>query len=570
MSKIECSVDINQIRKNISEIVDQQELFHLEEKKIRGVNFKTFTNGPKNIRDLVNLCLSHGDLDFLVYEGERYTFKEFHECTLRLATALIDVFDVKRGDRIGLLMRNVPEYPMLFLALASVGAIPVFLNSWWTSKELEYGFTDSGAKMAFVDQPRSDNMASFADELGIRRVVVRTESMKKEKDFWTQIEARPEKPLDISVDPDDDFAIMYTSGSSGHPKGVVMTHRSAVSAIQTWFFSYQLSDRLGLLPDPTVDRAGNPYQPATMVTTPLFHISATHAGVMLAIWFGLKVVLIHKWDPRKAVELIEREKVSRFACVPTMSAELIRAAQEMNCKLESLRTIDSGGAKRPASQVAEITENVPHAMPGTGFGMTESGGIGIGMRGDLYLKNPHAAGRLQPPLLEMRIVDEEDEEVPVGQVGELVIKSVCNMRCYLNKPEETAHALRDGWLYTGDLAKIDEDEVVTIVDRKKDMIIRGGENISASEINNALVSHPDILEAAAFAVPDDRLGEEVACCVFLKKGAELSDGQIRTFLASSLSKFKIPKTIWFRDAPLPRGATEKIDRLAIRAEYVNQ
>ncbi len=563
-------MNIELIHKTISEIVDQQELFHLEEKTIRGVRFKTFANGPKNIRDLVDLCLSHGDLDFLVYENERYSFEQFHKYTQRLATVLVRNFNVKKGDRIGLLMRNVPEYPMLFLALGSVGAIPVFLNSWWTAKELEYGFMDSGAKIAFVDQARSYNMAPFADKLGIRRVVVRTESMEKNKEFWGQIESKAGAPLDIPIDPEDDFAIMYTSGSSGHPKGVVMTHRSAVSAIQTWFFSYYLSDRLGLLPDPTIDQEGNPYQPATMVTTPLFHISATHAGVMLAIWFGLKVVLIHKWDPKKAVELIETEKVSRFACVPTMSAELIRAANEMNCKMESLRTIDSGGAKRPASQVADIARNVPHAMPGTGFGMTESGGIGIGMRGALYVEHPHSAGRLQPPLLEMRIVDEEDKEVPVGEVGELVMKSVCNMRCYLNKPEETAKALQNGWLYTGDLAKIDHNEIITIVDRKKDMIIRGGENISASEIQAALLAHNDILEAAAFAVPDERLGEDVACCVLLQEGAELSELQIREFLRKSLATFKIPKNIWFRDLPLPRGATEKIDRLAIRAEYVNQ
>lgn len=559
------------LQEAIDHISSTHELFALTEREIRGVTYKTFRNGPQHVRDLLDWSLQHGDADFLVYENERYTFAQVHRNTLRLASALVTEYGVKPGDRVALLMRNCPEYPMLFTAIACAGAVPVFLNSWWTSQELEYGFTDSEAKLAFADEPRAANMEPFAERMGIRRVTVRTSDMEKVREFWDLVDEDPKvAPPDVHIDPDSDFAVLYTSGTSGYPKGVVLTHRGAAATVHQWVFSMHVSDLLGYSPAPTIDANGKPYQPCTMVTTPFFHISATHAGFLLSLWLGLKLVMLHKWDPRRAVEIIDREKVSRFACVPTMSAELLEAAKEMGSSLASLRTIDSGGAKRPAAQVDDITRQVPHAMPGNGWGMTETGGPGIGMRGPLYLENPDATGRLQPPLLEMRIVDENDNEVATGEVGELLIKGVSNMRCYLNKPEETAKALRDGWLYTGDLAKVDAEGMVTIVDRKKDMIIRGGENISCAEVSAVLQLHPAVVEAVVFPVPDKRLGEDVGACVYMKPGSEVGKDELRGFLEAHLAPYKIPQRIWFQDTPLPRGATEKIDRLAIRAKYVEQ
>ncbi|MGI9238226.1 MAG: class I adenylate-forming enzyme family protein [Woeseiaceae bacterium] len=568
-------MQLDSLKETIEQIATTEEIFALEMRDIRGVSYKTFKNGPKNLSDLLEYCLHHGDADFLVYEDERYSFTDVYRNTRVLAKALVDDYGVKPGDRVALLMRNAPEYPIIFMALATVGAVPVLVNSFWTPEELEYGFEDCDAKLAFVDQPRADKMEVFADRLGINRVVVRTAAMEKVGNFWDLIDqSLVDQDWDanlptIDIDPDDDCAVMYTSGSSGHPKGVVLTHRSAVSAIQSWLFGVRVAELLGYAPSPTIDADGNPFQPCTMMTTPFFHISATHAGFLLSLWIGMKMVILHKWDPTHAVELIEREKVSRFACVPTMSAELLEAAALMGKALESLRTIDSGGAKRPAAQVREIAERMPHALPGTGFGMTETGGPGIGMRGEVYLDNPDAAGRLQPPLLEMKIVDDDDNEVPIGEVGELVLKSVTNMRCYLNQDEETTKALRDGWVYTGDLAKVDENEIITIVDRKKAMIIRGGENISCNEVENALHHHPAVAEVAVFSIPDERLGENVGSCVYLRPGAQVSADDLKEFLSEHIAAYMVPKNIWFRDAALPRGATEKIDRRAIRAEYVS-
>jgi len=558
---------IKTIQDAIDHIAATEEIYELEEREIRGVTYRTFKNGPKSLRDVHEMCLQHGDADFLVYDDERYSFNDVHGLTLKLAGMLVDVYGVKQGDKVALLMRNVPEYPVLFLALASIGAVTVFLNSWWTTAELEYGFGDCDVKLAFVDEPRSTSMEPFADRLGIKRVVVRTSETEKIPAFWDMLAQRSDAGLPaVTIDPDDDLAVMYTSGSAGYPKGVVLTHRGAISSLQSWLFGIRISELLGYAPATTVDSDGKPYQACAILTTPFFHVSGTHAGFLLGIWSGQKLVILHKWDPRRTVELIEQEKVSRFGGVPTMSAELIEAATAMGCTLDSLRIIDAGGAKRPPAQVRLLAELLPHAMPGNGFGMTETNGLGIGLRGQAYVDQPEATGRLQQPLQDMRLVDDNDHDVPVGEVGELVLKSAANMRCYLNQEEETAKVLRDGWLYTGDLAHIDEHGIITLVDRKKDMIIRGGENISCTEVQASLYLHPGVAEAAVFSIPDERLGEAVGACVQLGPGASVTEEKLKYFLKSRIAAFKVPKKIWFRDSPLPRGATEKIDRLALRAE----
>jgi acyl-CoA synthetase (AMP-forming)/AMP-acid ligase II len=289
----------------------------------------------------------------------------------------------------------------------------------------------------------------------------------------------------------------------------------------------------------------------------------------MSIWLGMKMVICHKWDPKKAVELVEREQVTRFAGVPTMSMELINAATSMGVTLDSVRNIDGGGAGRPADQVGILAEAVPHALIGTGWGMTETNGMGIGLRGEEFIANPGVAGRLQAPLPQIKIVDEYDQEVPTGEVGELVFKCVSNMRCYLNQPQATADVLRDGWLYTGDMASIDDNDLVTIVDRKKEIIIRGGENISCAEVHAALHAHPSVLEAAVFSIPDERLGEAVGACVYLDEGETVTEDELVQAMTPLIARYKLPSKIWFHNGRLPRVGTEKIDKLALRDKYLN-
>lgn len=539
--------------------------FAVEKQLIRGVEYKVFANAPKTLRDVLELCSHHGDADFLVYEDERYTFREYYRLTHRVAERLIQNFGVKRGDPVAVLMRNAPEYPILFMALASIGAVCVCLNSWWTVKELEYGLRDCQARLVFCDATQSQKIEGLTEILSIDTAVVRELDGQKSAAFWEPLEqAAPLQPLDVALHSDDDFAIMYTSGSSGLPKGVVMTHRGAISAIMTWLFGLKVSALLGWGAKPLTDSAGQACQPCALVTTPFFHVSGTHPGILLSIWLGMKLVLLKKWDPQQAVEIVNREKVSRFAGVPTMSMELIEAASLQGVTLDSLRNLDSGGANRPPEQVALLAKVVPEALVGTGWGMTETNGMGIGLRGKEFLLYPGAAGRLQVPLAEIKIVDEDNLPVAIGEVGELVFKCASNMRCYLNKPEETALALRDGWLYTGDLARMNENDIISIVDRKKDIIIRGGENISCAEVHAALHLISGVKEAAVFSIPDHRLGETVGACVHLQGGTQLSEAALKEAMKGYVATYKIPEKIWFRQEPLLRVGSGKIDRVALR------
>lgn len=542
--------------------------FALEEVDIRGERLTVFANAPRHIGELMSVCDEHGAADFLIFEEERYSYSDFQRNVQQLACALKNKYGVTKGHRVAICMRNYPEYLSTIMAIASLGGVVVFLNSWWTTQELRYGFSDSAAKLAFVDGSISDRMEPFADELGVTRILVRSDNHTHPS--YDQLTSGIEvTSCVVDIDTDDDMAIMYTSGSTGHPKGVVQTHRGAISALMSWLLAGRVAELTGTTPAMPKNESGEDLQIGSLITTPLFHVSATHACFLLGLAAGAKLVMMKKWDAQDAVTLIERENVTRFFGVPTMSADLIDAAQEMGRTLDTVRSLDAGGAKRAASQVAELAQAFPHAEPRTGYGLTETNALGIGIGGDDYIDHPGSAGRLYPPLQQMRIVDDLGNEVPVGHVGELILKSAANMRAYLNKPEATAEAIRNGWLYTGDLATVDEDGFITIVDRKKDMIIRGGENISCLEVDDALHQHPAVAEAASFSIPHVRLGEVVGAAIQLRPNQKVTEPEIKDFLGLHLAVYKIPERIWFREA-LPRGGTEKTDRRALRLECLDE
>ena len=414
---------------------------------IRGVSDRVFPNAPATLRDMMQRAAAHhGDGDFLVYQDDRYSYAAFCTRTCRIAHALLGQ-GVRPGDPVAIAMRNYPELLILLMACASIGAVAVPMNAWWTAGELEYAFTDCGARIAFADAPRAERIATFADRLGVRLVGVRDGEQVAPRTL-TAFEAAGDRTdwPDVPIDPDADFAIMYSSGSTGHPKGVVQTHRGSIMAVWTWV--------MGGLAARMVDNAsaGMPAEatrPVTIVCTPLFHVTATHPVWLQSIVLGAKVVLIRKWDAEEAVRTIDREGVTRMIGVPTQTFDLVAAAARLGSRLESLQFIGSGGAKRPPAQVAEIANALPKAAVATGWGMTETCAVGISYSGPDYVARPGAAGKLQPPLQEMRICDADGRDLPDGEVGEIVVKSPCNMRCYLNRPEETAAVLTDGWLRTG-------------------------------------------------------------------------------------------------------------------------
>ncbi len=540
--------------------------FEVHEVDVRGVRYRAFKNIPTDARALLTASrAAHGggSAEYLVFNNERWTFDDFSHSVNKVANSLKHTFSVKPGDPVAIAMRNCPEYLILIMAIASVGAVTVFLNAWWTKEELEYALRDSRSRLVFADKKRIERIDELAKGMDLVLIGVRDGETVASRQFAALLACSDEALMPtVEIDPDDDFAIMYSSGTTGHPKGVVQTHRGAMNAVFTWLMQAVMAPLI----DPPPPEAPEPPRPAGLISTPLFHVTATHALFLLSIPAGAKIVLLDKWDPIEAARVIDREKITRFLGVPTQSADLMDSASSIGMKLKTLDFIGAGGAKRPAPQVEELAQTFPAAKIATGWGMTETNANGFGLIGPDYVERPDTSGRLYPPVQAIRFLDEDGVDVAVGNVGEITVKSPCNMRCYLNKPEATDEVLKDGWLRTGDLGFIDSDGFITIVDRKKDIIIRGGENISCLDVEGVLHKHPSIQEACAFSIPHERLGETVGAAVQLRPGSLLTKEELIAFLKAHIAHFKIPETVWFCSTPLPRGATDKTDRRALRKQ----
>ncbi len=541
----------------VNEVLKADSLFQFEETEIRGIKFKAFKNTPKSLPDLLKYGKDKREWDdFIIYENERITYDDFLIQVKLLGSYLQNDLGVKKGDRIAVAMRNYPEYTVLFMAIVSIGAVIVFVNGWWTTEEMEYGFDDSGASICFADSERIEVIKPFVDKTNVKLISVRAEGINDILSYEKILKDSKNRDIKVNIDTDDDCAVMYTSGSTGHPKGVVLTHRGAISATFSWLMAERVG---GLLAGQEKLETRRPS--SILNASPLFHVNGTHPNFLYSIARGSKIILMYKWDPKEAVDIIERENVTRITAVPTVVADLVAEASSQNKSLETLEFLGAGGAKRPPPQVGVEKEALPSTDIASGYGMTETNALGIGIAGDEYLDNPELAGRLYPPIQEIKIVDEKGKEVNYGELGEIALKSPANMRCYLNKPEATRDALRDGWMHTGDLATLNSNGFVVIRDRKKNIIIRGGENISCLEVEGAIQKHPDVVESIVFPVPSNRFGEEVGACIHAKADHSLSNDGIIEFLKDKLAKFKIPVHFWWINKSLPRGATDKLDRI---------
>ncbi len=536
--------------------------FALEEVEVRGQRYRSYRQQPLNLAAYFNMMGSHAAKDFVVMDEERYSYGEALALSRQFAAALQQRYGLAPGDRVAIAMRNNPQWMFAFIGTVLAGGIVVPMNSWWTGEELEYGIDDCGASIVVVDPDRAGRIAAFADRLSL--IGVGDFGAAEVTDFMTLVaEFAGAEPVTPELAPDDDACIMYTSGSTGHPKGAVQTHRSVLAALFSWLL-------LGSAGSSIAPPAETKFSPCALMTVPLFHATGSHSLFMLSLMIGRKIVLMHKWDVQEAMRLIEAERVTNFNGVPTMSAELQAAAADSPYDLSSLREIFAGGAARPPDQVRKITDRFRGSSAGIGYGLTETNALGSVNSGALYLAKPGSAGRPVPAVTDSRIVDEEGRALPAGERGEVCISSPANVRGYWNKPEATAAAFRDGWFHSGDVGYMDEDGFLYIVDRIKDIIIRGGENISCIEVEAAIYQHDAVDEAAVFGLPDERLGEVVGAAVVLHEPDSLSESQLQAHLADHLAAFKIPAHVWFLEDKLPRIASGKIFKRQLKADYAAQ
>lgn len=540
----------------IARHVAEEPMFAVEEKEIRSNVYRVFKNAPKSLVGVFQYGAGHGDKDFLIFEDEHLTFREAWSRTCRLANALRRDFGVKQGDRVAIAMRNYPEWCLAYMAVISLGAVVVPLNAWWKSEELIYGLKDCGAKLVFVDARRLEYLRDAKKPLGLTFILARGGAEGADYAFEQVLAtSKNETPPDVDIDPDDDFSIVYTSGSTGNPKGVILTHRGAITTLFSWaLVASSIKEARG-----GVSLFGD--NPGVLLVVPLFHVTGSHSLFLMSMIIGRRVCIMYKWDARHAIELINKHKLTNFVGVPSQSYELIAAAGDT--QMPTLVDLGSGGAKRPPEHVRLLKQKFPNVSPASGYGLSETNALGCIISLDDYQKRPDSTGRPVPPACDIKIMT-ENGEAKTGEVGEIWIRSAANFRGYLNLPNETAKAVTpDGWFKTGDLGRFDEENFIYIVDRLKDLIIRGGENISCLEVENRAYQHPDVAEASAFSVPDEVLGERVGLVVYPKNGA-IDLKALRDFMGEELAEFKTPERLWVSPAPLPRLGTEKFDKRTVR------
>ncbi len=544
--------------------------FEIETVDIRGVPTRTWKNAPPSLAWLIQASRAHGENVFTVYEDERVTFEANYRAVTHLATKLQEM-GVVAGDRVALAMRNLPEWPVIFFAAASIGAIVVPLNAWWTAGELEYGIDDSGARLLFVDDERYQRFVEAKPALpALEKMIVarasgaldgRAERLEDLIGTPHDYASLPDIPFpQVAIAPDDDATIFYTSGTTGHPKGALGTHRNLMTNILSGGYAgaRAMLRRGEAVPDPI---------PRTMLMViPLFHVTACSASLMGVIATGSKVIFMRKWDVIRAMELIESEKVNVTGGVPTIAWQLIEHPERHKYDLSSIEAIAYGGAPSAPELVRRIHEEFG-ALPGNGWGMTETMATVTSHSAEDYLNRPTSAG---PPVAvaDLKIMDDDGvTEMPVGEVGELWARGPMIVKGYWNKPEATAETFVNGWVRTGDLARLDDEGFLYVVDRAKDMIIRGGENIYSSEVENVLYAHPAVTDCALIGIPHRTLGEEPAAVVHLAPGMEASEAELQAWVRSKLAVFKTPVAIRFVAETLPRNANGKILKKDLKALF---
>jgi long-chain acyl-CoA synthetase len=553
-----------ELKKAWGELTAPGQPFEIETTVVRGSPLRAYKNAPKTVRELWLASAQFADREYLVYQDERMTYAEAHRQVAAIG-AWLAAQSVKRGDRVGIAMRNYPEWLLIYWACVSLGIAVVGMNAWWVAEELDYAINDSSPKVIFCDGERLARLTERSETAaGIPLVITRAESLPPGSTPWSEVIGHGGELPEADVDPDDDACIFYTSGTTGFPKGAQLTHRGCLNNLFSLMFSGQVTalatmEATGVQPDPN---APVPI-PISLLTTPLFHVTANNCGAYPITAAGGKMILMYRWDPKVALTLIETERVTGMSGVPVMSRELISHPDFAKHDLSSLMSLGGGGAQLPPDLVHKIDQSVETARPSTGYGMTETCGIITAISADFFVDKPASAGPAMPNY-EVKCVDDSGATVPAGDVGELWARGAQVIKGYLNRAEATAETITDGWMHTGDIARVDEDGFIFIVDRKKDMVLRGGENVYCAEVEASLYRHAAVAECSVFGVPDDRLGEEVAAAVYLRPGHSIDAAGLRAHCATIMARHKVPRYLWIVGEPLPRNASGKFLRRQLR------
>jgi len=543
--------------------------FEIEQVNLDGRTVRSWKNAAPSLGALVERSLEYGDADFIVYMEERLTYAEHYRRVAAVAHKLVDHYQIGKGDRVAIAMRNYPEWSIAFWAAAAAGAVVVPLNAWWVSDELAYGLQDSGASLVFVDAERLERLQDIAADSPLEHIVAARcenppDSVTAMHTLWEGVAESSVLPA-LAISPEDNATMFYTSGTTGLPKGTLGTHRNICSAALTMPFSgvQGVLRSGGSLFDLMAMRNG---QRTVLLTVPLFHVTGCHGMLLGSLAHGGKLVMMHKWDPVVALELIEQEQVNIFSGVPAMVRQLLDANEVEKRDLSTVTNIGYGGAPAPPDLLRRIKGAMPAVGASNGWGITEtSAGIATNSRLD-YAEKPNSVG-LASPICDVKVVDDSGNELAPGKLGELWVRGPNVVKGYWQRPEATAAAFTDGWFHTGDVGKIDEEGFIYLVDRLKDMIIRGGENVYCAEVEAAISEHPAVVLACVFGLPDEVLGEQVGAVVQIVPGETVSGEALRTFAADRLAAYKVPARIWTQTEALPTGATGKVLKKEVRSRY---
>jgi long-chain acyl-CoA synthetase len=528
-----------------------------------GVQMPMLAKAPANVSDyLAYFCATHGDKEFLVDGDCRYSFAETYAAARALAGGLVEGRRLQKGDRVGIAARNSANWIIAYMAIIMAGGVATLLNGWWQGGELAEGIRMVGCRYVLADAQRAARLEG--QDIGDCDLLVFSHdcSPLDGLSILTSQGGDLSTPLP-AIDPLDNATILYTSGSTGQSKGAVSDHRAVVQGAMSY-----VGQTLVFFELLSASGQSMPAQPSALVNVPLFHVTASVPLVLQSFAIGRKLVMMPKWDAEEAMRIIEKERISYFVGVPLMSIELATHPHRHKYDLTSCTAFAAGGAPRPVDHVKKIRKEMSWGYPLLGYGLTETNGVGCGNFTENYLLKPTSTGPATKPLVEVEMLDDDGNIMPQGERGEVCIRTIANFNGYWENEQATRDAFTDdGFFRTGDIGYLDEDGYLFIVDRKKDIIIRGGENISCPEVEAAAYEHDSIVELSVFGIADEKYGEVPGIVYHTKDGVPLPEDDLKAFLAPRLAPFKLPVHYWQAPEPLPRLGTQKIDRVALRRDY---